>query len=371
MIYPYTFGTADNGATPPIIKEDPYELSTTRFKRRDITAVSFLDDGGENSSLLVSFQSGGVEYVSLSPRDDGNVDVPFHHLASEVSQIHKGEVIESMAFENNVLLSLSSCGNATLTELSGASSLVCLQRRSWICHLSMAGSQPFTAFGSSSTTPLTVHSIRNDELSAVPTAILSTTADYTSNSAVYGISQAPIASPWGSSPEIIVSGWYDGQVRCYDLRSPLRLFNASTNATRLAPVLSLADPWLYEPIYSVSCGGGASSFIAAGSARHSVVSFWDVRFPRAGWSIHAPGNDSSPVYSVILESSRLFGATQSRPFIYDFVSEDYSFMTSFLYISKGPGTTVETYPALSHTEGLKSKRCKGPGFYVTKYAHSK
>jgi hypothetical protein len=41
---------------------------------------------------------------------------------------------------------------------------------------------------------------------------------------------------------------------------------------------------------------------------------------QSGWSVYAPGNDRSPVYTVILESSRLFGATESRPFVYDFVS---------------------------------------------------
>jgi WD40 repeat protein len=127
----------------------------------------------------------------------------------------------------------------------------------------------------------------------------------------------------GSSPQILVSGWYDGQVRCYDLRSSSRV-SAATNSDQtpapLLPVLSLFDPLSVEPIYSISCGGGSSSHIAAGSARHGVISFWDLRFPRAGWSVYAPGNDPSPVYSVILESSRIYGATQSRPFVYDFVS---------------------------------------------------
>jgi len=118
----------------------------------------------------------------------------------------------------------------------------------------------------------------------------------------------------------------------------------------------LCDPWSFEPIYTVSCGGGSSSHIAAGSARHSVVSFWDVRSPKLGWSVHAPGNDPSPVYKIILESSRLFGATESRSFVYDF----------------GPGVTEDTYPRLQ--EGIRGLRPKkgsnGVSFYVTKYYHS-
>ncbi|EEB96660.1 hypothetical protein MPER_04167 [Moniliophthora perniciosa FA553] len=116
----------------------------------------------------------------------------------------------------------------------------------------MASSSPFVALGTSSRSPLFVHSIHGGELSQLPTAILGGKRNDSTTSAVYGISRAPLSAPWGSSPQIIVSGWFDG-----------------------IPVLSLYDPLSYDPIYSVSSGGGTSSHIAAGSARHSVVSFWD------------------------------------------------------------------------------------------------
>jgi len=162
---------------------------------------------------------------------------------------------------------------------------------------------------------------------------------------VYGIASAPPASPWGASDQILVSGWFDGLVRVHDMRSSH------------APSLTFADPWSFEPVYAVACGGGGGAHIAAGSARHSVVAFWDVRVASRGWSVHAPGNDVSPVYSIILESSRLFGATQSRPFVYDF----------------GPAVRPETYPSLPPTQdndGLKHKKVWDRiGFYVTKYDH--
>jgi WD40 repeat protein len=167
-------------------------------------------------------------------------------------------------------------------------------------------------------------------------------------SAVYGIARAPPSSRWGASPQVLVAGWYDGQVRCYDMRSSSHAHSTLGSSAPLRPVLSLCDPWLYEAIYDVSCGGGSSSHIAAGSARHSVVSFWDVRFTKRGWSVHAPGNDSSPVYTVILESSRLFGATQSRPFVYDF----------------GPGVTLNTYPCVSQTRGLDGLKRVKDGLYM-------
>jgi WD40 repeat protein len=161
----------------------------------------------------------------------------------------------------------------------------------------------------------------------------------------------PPASPLGPPDQILVSGWYDGHVRVHDLRSSTRVSTINTvdGPAPLIPVLeSHFDPWCLEPIYSVSCGGGSSAFIAAGVARHSLVAFWDVRYPKRGWSVHAPGNDPSPVYAIILESSRLFGATQSRPFVYDF----------------GPGVTHDTYPWVQYPSDADSFN-----YYVTRYSH--
>ena len=154
-------------------------------------------------------------------------------------------------------------------------------------------------------------------------------------------------------------------VNVHDLRSSLRAHrlpgvSADTYPAggALYPVMSMCDPWLAEPVYGVSAGGGGGCHIAAGTARHSVVALWDVRAASRGWSVHAPGNDSSPVYSVVMESSRVFGATQSRSFVLDF----------------GPGAREDAYPPLSRPpreEGLKKRDGSGVGFYVTRYAHSR
>ena len=146
----------------------------------------------------------------------------------------------------------------------------------------------------------------------------------------------------------------------HDLRSSSRITLDNPNPhnpASLLPVLSLYDSFSFEPIYAVACGGGSTSHIEVGTARHSVIAFWDVRRPTQGCRVHAPGNDSTLVYSTHLESSRLFGTTQSRPFVYDF----------------GPGITNATYPQIRNRSGigaygLKSSR-KGIGYYVTKYHH--
>lgn len=188
------------------------------------------------------------------------------------------------------------------------------------------------------------------------------------NLAAYGITRGPLNSPWGASPQILVSGWFDGQVRIYDMRDSsaacARALASSltTNGdlgerfrrpTFLKPVLSLYDRWQHEPIYTVACGGGNGSYVAAGAARHGVVAFWDVRrsagerlseattspqettdtlahasvggyarsVGKTGWSVHAPVNtsDSSPVFDLIMESSRVFGVTDRAGFVLDFV----------------------------------------------------
>jgi len=278
---------------------------------------------------------------------------------------HGDDLIESISSAGDYLLALSSNGTAAFLNLSSSSPsplLLDLKARSWSAYLSARGSTPYAVFGTSSFSPLVVHNIRESELSDTPSAVLGSGSGDESRrqSAVYGIAGAPESSPWGPSDKMIVSGWYDGPVRVHDLRNSSRTHTAdlSSGSAPLRPVLSVYDPWLFEPNYSVSCGGGSSSYIAAGTARHSVVALWDVRNPAKGWSVHAPGNDSSPIYSVILESSRLFGATQSRPFVLDF----------------GPDVKEDTYPALKFNhrdEGLKKRDKSGVGFYVTKYNHSR
>jgi hypothetical protein len=328
QLYSYKFGDSKNGNAPSVLFEGTCAFAASHGRNRDITGITFVHNEGLDQTLCIAFRDGSVEQVFLTHSWDGLSATSLDSSFSGLSQLRDGDFIECLSSERNILLSLSSDGFATLTNLHTSShEYVALNTRSWTSLLCLHSSGPYAAFGTSSKKPLTVHSITNDRLSPWPSAILSNKSSGLSNghsqSAVYGISQAPLTSPLGSSPQIIVSGWYDGQVRCYDLRSCARFSNVTdSNQTPapLLPVLSLLDPLSVEPIYSVSCGGGSASYIAAGSARHGVISFWDLRSLKAGLSVYAPGNDPSPVYSVILESSRVYGATQSRPFVYDFVS---------------------------------------------------
>jgi hypothetical protein len=367
-LYSYEF-TAPSGSdgAPGVQFEASFTLAGCETGR-DITGITFVPDGGADRTLYIGFEDSALERLSLPlPSKDTRENVVIKRPSGNMFKFKDGGIVESISSDGDSLLSLSAQGTAALIDTSGILSTpqtIELQKRSWSSHLSMKSSTPFAAFGTSSTTPLVVHPITNYTLSRTPSAILHPYAKHATenrSSAVYGIADTPPSGPWGGSDQVLVSGWYDGLVRVHDLRSSSRLPGTSSleGPAPLLPVLSLCDSWSFEPIYAVSCGGGSSSYIAAGSARHSVVAFWDVRSPSQGWSVHAPGNDSSPVYSIHLESSRLFGATQSRPFVYDF----------------GPGVTHDTYPhvpTVRGDDGLKHKKGKNSvGYYVTKYHHSR
>ena len=338
-LYSYAFEAAKSSASsPPIVFEGVVSLLDNPEHPRNITAICIIHDDGAIATLDVAFQDGAIERTRLcNTRHIAGSAPTLSCTRNKGANMPGNDFVESISVNAGSVLALSTNGHARLSsnhaDLNFSSTarphaLINLQSRSWVSHLCMEASTPYAAFGTASTTPLNVHAIADGgALDPRPAAILHTKRgadlplDKLPSSAVYGLARGPPNSPWGSSPQILVSGWFDGQVRCYDLRSSTRATpDAPGGAPHLRPVLSLADRWSYEPIYSVACGGGSAAHIAAGTARHSVVSFWDVRAPATSWSVHAPGNDPSPVYSVVLESSRFFGATQSRPFVYDFVS---------------------------------------------------
>ncbi|KAI9465580.1 hypothetical protein BJY52DRAFT_1202296 [Lactarius psammicola] len=337
-MYSYAFiSSDDDGTSPGISFEASFDFGLQDAPRNDITSLACAPDGGSDSTLFVGFEDGEIQRVNIPPCNPGQLGIPVDSSFRTPFHYHCGELIEALTVSGDTLLSMSTNGKAGLLHFSYGSSstphMINLDTRAWSALLCTSSSTPFAAFGTSSDTSphrpfhhSELHLTNADRgLAHVPAP----------PSAVYGIASAPPASPWGASDQILVSGWFDGLVRVHDMRSSH------------APTLSFADPWSFEPVYAVACGGGWG---------HSVVAFWDVRVASRGWSVHAPGNDVSPVYSIILESSRLFGATQSRPFVYDF----------------GPAVRPETYPSLPRTQGndgLKYKKGWDIGFYVTKYDH--
>lgn len=370
VLYSYAIHATSDASPSRIVFERSYTFTLGRVAvQPDITSIAYLPD--KDRTVFLGFEDGSVEQVCLpqnqGPRHRQQIDI--ERTPQSVLQHHGKNIVQSISCSSHTLLSLSQWGSVSLTNLisdSPSPTSVNLGTRSWTSHLCMSSSSPYAVFGTTSRAPLSLHYIAPDDFPPTPSITLQSPKNRPS--AVYGITCAPPSSPLGPSEQIVVSGWYDGSVRIYDLRVPhhsQRLSTSSSSPPTLLPVLTLQDPWSPEPIYSVSCGGGNASFVTAGTARHSVVAFWDVRQPSQGWSVYAPGNDPSPVYSIVLEGSRLFGATQSRPFVYDF----------------GPGVTRDTYPPIASTglnavggrRGITEDRLKlernGIGYQVSKYSH--
>lgn len=359
--------------------------------RHDITGISFLPDDGQDRTLLAGFANGYVMQIELPEQGENySGDAATREIAPLVPALQTlywdEDSIEGLSVSKDLstTISNSNLAKATLRNASsGQLQQLQLDARGWATYVSTASS-PYAAFGSSSRrTPLAIHAITEAALDPNPSYVLSSigrSKDSTidgvrESSAVYGICKTPPSFPGSASGKTLVAGWFDGFVRVYDLRiSPsssipvpkrssddegantIVLINNDISVPVFKPVLSMCDPWSTEPIYTVATGGAAGHTIAAGSARHSVVSFWDVRNPREGWSVHAPGNDSSPVYSIAMESSRLFGATQSRSFVLDF----------------GPGVDMDTYTPVPHSGGRLDNALKttnGIHYQVTRYMH--
>ena len=360
----YRFKEASCYSDAPTIRfEGAYSVGEPRA-HHDITAIAFFPDNDEDRTLLVGHADGSLKLVTLPGANDRSDSESFPKTL-----LVEEDPIESVSISSNLSFSLSGSGKGTLREVaSGTASAIDIHERSWSSFISTARTS-YVAIGTSSALPLAIYPIHDSILDSRPSVALtgiisSEVTGRLAASAVYGITGPPPSFP-GRPGDIVVSGWFDGRVRIYDLRMPS--FSSSTTKSPmtplLTPIMTLSDPWNTESVYAVSSGGGSGHSVAAGTSRHSVVALWDLRAPREGWSVHAPGNDQSPVYSVVLESSRLFGATQSRPFILDF----------------GPDVGVETYPDLPRLQKAPPRNRRriddslwtedGLRYAVTKYLH--
>ena len=349
LVDSYTFHTPPIFTqSPQIRKEGSLELGGGSTKTDTITSIAPAHDR-DGVEFHIGLASGIISRISMNISHSGALQLP-----TSAEFAHSEDPVLALSSHGNALLGVSQNGVVTVSTAVAVQTLD-LKTRAWTCHLS----QNHATFGLTSKTPLIVHSIRPPEISTQPTYILDPASrDTHSKSAVFGVCTAPPSASWGSD-NVIVSGWYNGSVNVHDLRTSRRPRDSSSpsSAPHLLPVLTFVEPSV-DPIYSVATGGGSSNFVAAGLARHGMVAFWDIRGRRSsGWSVYAPGNDASPVYSMVLESSRLFGVTQARPFVYDF----------------GHGVVEDTHPSFrlsrAETRALK-KQEGGPGYYVTTWRHS-
>ena len=193
----------------------------------------------------------------------------------------------------------------------------------WSMHMSPQRS--WLAVGHSGTAPLSLFQL---DSTGAPISSTPTRVAYTPKStSVYGLTTPSEAcSPFSNPEQTLIAAFYDSTTRVYDLRIPPSPHLASSwdaPSTEERPaneVLRLADPWSDDPSYSVGIGGAHGACIAVGSARNAAVRLFDIRSPAHVRSVtaFAPGRDRSPIYSLEVEGSRVWGCTENRGFLVDF-----------------------------------------------------
>ncbi len=121
----------------------------------------------------------------------------------------------------------------------------------------------------------------------------------------YCLAKTSPASPFGRSPEVIVSGWYNSYVHIHDLRAP-----------SIDPVLSFHDRWTPSAVYSVGMGGSCGAYVVAGMASLGIIEMYDVRRTTPGGSgdgigLFAPEREGpTAIYGLHVEGTRVWGVAR-------------------------------------------------------------
>ncbi|GAA5988281.1 hypothetical protein JCM10908_002148 [Rhodotorula pacifica] len=192
----------------------------------------------------------------------------------------------------------------------------------WSVHLSPQ--RTWLAVGHSGTAPLSLFQL---DSTGAPISTPTQVAHTPKSTSVYAMATfSEQCSPFSDPEQMLVAAFYDSTTRVYDLRIPPSRVASSWDAVSAGherpanEVLRLADPWSDDPCYSVAVGGAQGAYVAVGSARNGAVRLFDIRSPShpQGITAFAPGRDRSPVYSLEMEGSRLWGCTESRGFVLDF-----------------------------------------------------
>lgn len=342
----------------------------------DLTGVVSLGD----DNYIVSTVGGKLQRISLRATDGSNG--ARLQAVSTALYPHKANVpIESLthsrhsdqAQHKQKFLTASHDGLVSLYDATSPWSVPAtfnIGSRPWSSLLSLEGSQPYVAIGSSGLTPLRVYPIGEgaafDETNPhgksapVPTKTL---LGAQVKSAVYDIASphGDMANPFSNNPtSILLSAWFDGRARIHDLRvSGTGALSSGTEneggaGGQSRPVMEMFDPWLQSSLYSCTWTGPGN--IAAGSSRHGMVSLFDTRmliqsrhnmpasrlprttydsnqplledprsssvdmlqWHRGGYSMYSPGRPESPVYRLHGEGGRLWGVTDRRAFVFAF-----------------------------------------------------
>lgn len=134
-----------------------------------------------------------------------------------------------------------------------------LPGRPWAIHLSSSTTSPFLAVGHDGpSSPASIFLFSESSILTDPIPLSDPSSPWTTSG--YALARSR------TCPHLLALGQFDGFVRLFDLRLVGRGGGGGETAR-------FREPFCDSPVYSVDIGGGHGSLLAAGSARHSSVSF--------------------------------------------------------------------------------------------------
>ena len=326
----------------------------------DVTGIAVVhtrNQAPDSTTLVVGRENGTLARFSIPQttheRHEAEITATY-----TMPRAARGSPIKCLTSSGSTILVLSSNGVISLLDAASPwlpSSSFSLPNGCipWSAYVSLSSSTPFALIGASKPRPLAMHPFLQGQggLASEPIALLDDGTDEIHSPAAYALCQPDAGSAgkvpfvWGSSDQVIVSGWHDGEVRVHDLRAGDSRIVPSSSPTPMPslmrPVMTLSDPESDAgAIYCIAIGGGSGSQIVAGQALHGCISVWDVRHPitnrpragvngrgsvsrkdrlgLSGWSVYRRASSWSPTYDLILEGFRLWGVDQTGPFLLDF-----------------------------------------------------
>lgn len=250
----------------------------------DISAIATTKISDE---ILLGFVDGRIQLVKLPGSSSKYGRPQILQSASPLGNM----CVEAMDFDHSTGATLSAFRNGQV-KVNQAS--FDLDARPWCSRFIQAGC--ITASGCKSKMPLVIH----DFGQAKPRVVRTYSKESSEVSSVYAIRNM--------TPATILSAWYDGTTRLHDLRS-----------AQDRPATIWRDAFDDSASYSLATLGNT---IFTGSAQNCTVRIYDIRKPSQklyNASLFLGGKiERGPVYSLVAEHEKLFGATETSVRSIDF-----------------------------------------------------
>ncbi|CAE6458570.1 unnamed protein product [Rhizoctonia solani] len=309
----------------------------------DITGLGALSQAGPGTGecVVVTLANGKLLRVRLSPNGEpleATITAHYPHPATHITSLStsqwgsKAGLALTTALGGLVSLYTTRSPWIEPTRVETSTSATVpgrKQARIWCSLVAQSDTLAITGSTQLSLYPILPTGLRTDG---------TTLAGPAKSSACYALAHPP-----GTTQDLVLSGWHDGVVRMYDLRTG-------------AVELTMQDPWSDSAVYCVGAGGGSGMHVVAGYSNHGMIAIFDIRSPASGYTVYAPFSSLSPprprngltqVSSLHVEGARIFGTTPRLPFVLDF----------------GPDVTQTTYPFVKEKPDRMTP--DGRSFYYT------